>query len=327
MACDRAQPRARASAGRAIGAALLLVVCACGPRFSAHDGDAGGTGASGTNVPGDPIADAGAVGAGPDAAGAGGSLGESAGEAGAAPSAGAGGAGSTADECPCVAPTPTCDAGRCVVRGPVMVRALDFYIDSTEVTRSQYAAFQAAQGADTSEQAPECAWNDTYEPAFDASLGRAEPNFPITRIDYCDAVAFCVWADKRLCGKTTGGELSLVELADATTSQWFAACAGPKAQHYPYGGVYRPGECNDSQLAGGLRPVAEGSKCQGYYPGLFDMLGNAQEWTDACNARLGRSDGCERIGGSYLGRTVCSESGLAQRDFQDPALGFRCCSK
>ena len=35
----------------------------------------------------------------------------------------------------------------------------------------------------------------------------------------------------------------------------------------------------------------------------------------------------ETIGGSYLADTVCSESGLAMRERQDPALGFRCCSQ
>jgi formylglycine-generating enzyme required for sulfatase activity len=143
----------------------------------------------------------------------------------------------------------------------------------------------------------------------------------------CDAAAFCAWADKRLCGRIGGGELALAELADASKSEWFAACAGPKAQAYPYGVTYQSGACNDKQGAKALVPVGNKTTCRGYYPGLFDMLGNAQEWTAACDARSGRQDGCETIGGSYLASTVCSQSSLAMRELQDAAVGFRCCSQ
>ena len=208
-----------------------------------------------------------------------------------------------------------------------MVKADSFYIDSTEVTRAQYASFLTARGGDTSGQAAECAWNASFDPAFEPSLGTPPASYPVTDVDYCDAAAFCAWANKRLCGRIGGGELALAELADASKSQWFAACAGPKAQAYPYGATYQSGACDDKQGAKALVPVGSNTTCQGYYPGLFDMLGNAQEWTAACDARSGPKDGCETIGGSYLASTVCSQSSLAMRDLQDAAVGFRCCSQ
>ncbi|HEX3849713.1 MAG TPA: SUMF1/EgtB/PvdO family nonheme iron enzyme, partial [Polyangiaceae bacterium] len=224
----------------------LLALGACGTRFSARaDGDSepvpgGGTGDDTAGHPGSAVA-----GAGNAVAGAGNAV-AGAGSAGApvmsAPQGGAAGAldqpdaGIQADagnECPCTSPTPTCEAGRCLVRGPTMVKADGFYIDSTEVTRAQYALFLAARAGDTSGQAAECAWNASFDPAYDPSLGTPPPSYPVTDVDYCDAAAFCAWADKRLCGRIGGGELALAELADRSKSQWFAACAGPKAQAYP----------------------------------------------------------------------------------------------
>jgi len=131
-----------------------------------------------------------------------------------------------------------------------------------------------------------------------------------------------------LCGRISGGGLTLMELADATQSQWFAACSGPKGQVYPYAKTYSAGACNDKAAGkNGLSIVGKFEGCAGYYPGLFDMLGNAQEWTDTCDGKNGAHDGCERIGGSYLDTPNCSTSGLAYRNLQSPEVGFRCCSK
>jgi formylglycine-generating enzyme required for sulfatase activity len=208
-----------------------------------------------------------------------------------------------------------------------MVRVNDFYIDSTEVTVAQYAAFEKAKGADWSGQPAECAWNTSYDSGHDPAEPTAGPNQPITNVDFCDALAFCSWADKRVCGKVGGGALALPELADATKSQWFAACAGPHGQAYPYGTTYKAGRCNDASGVGHLLDVGATAVCEGYYPGLLDMLGNAQEWTDTCNDSTGRHDGCEAIGGSYRDTSSCGQSGLKRRDLQAPELGFRCCSK
>jgi len=206
-----------------------------------------------------------------------------------------------------------------------MIKTEGFYIDATEVTVGQYALFLKAKGDDTSGQASECSWNTSFDPEVDPQATTPGEREPVTDVDYCDAAAFCAWADKRLCGRIGGGDLQFADLADPTKSQWFLACAGPKQQPYPYRSTYQPGYCNDASQA--LVPVASEPMCQGYYPKLFDMIGNAQEWVDACDGKSGQKDGCERIGGSYQASAMCSQSGLAQRDFTAPDLGFRCCSK
>ena len=329
----------------ALASFALLALGGCQP-FSASpdDGSGGESGGGGTagaqqggaSAGGSADADAGAE----DAAGAagaasggtasGGDAGEGPGDGGkgGTSNAGAGGASGSGSACPCAAPTPTCEAGRCVVRGPKMVRTTSFYTDSTEVTVGQYAGFRKAKDDDTSGQAPECAWNKTYEPLFVQGQPGAQSNQPVTNVDFCDAAAFCAWADKQLCGKIGGGELTLPELADPTKSQWYLACAGQKSQAYPYGTTYQNGACNDGNSGPkALAPVAQYDKCEGYYPGLFDMLGNAQEWTGTCLQHTGEHDTCERIGGSYLGSNLCSTSGAAERNTQAAQLGFRCCSK
>jgi sulfatase modifying factor 1 len=322
--------------------AASLALCACGSSFSAQASASGGASAGGSS--GQPQTQAGSS----STAGGGGATISSAGAGGDGTSGGmsnaggggtstggtstggddAGGAGGAgASECPCAAPTPTCVAGKCVVRGPNMVKAAGFYIDSTEVTNGQYAVFEAAKNGDTSGQATACAWNTSYDPAFDPSAPMPPEKQPVTNVDYCDAAAYCAWADKRVCGAINGAALTLPQLADPTISQWFEACAGPKGQAYPYGTTYQSGNCNDTSGSGALVDVGTESKCQGYYPGLFDMLGNAREWTSACEGTSGKADACETIGGSYLATTSCGQSGLAGRDLQAPELGFRCCSK
>ena len=225
------------------------------------------------------------------------------------------------NECPCAAPRPTCVRGKCVARGPSMLKAGSLYVDSTEVTVANYAAFMLAKAEDTSNQSAVCAWNDSYQPA---TPGKA-PNLPVTNVDFCDALAYCAWADKQLCGKIGVGALAFASLSDPTTSQWALACGGPKARLYPYGTTFQAGVCNS--VAGSLKEVGASERCGGFYAGVYDLVGNAAEWVNACDASLGSTDGCETIGGSYADDGTCTLSSLKHRDEQMPTVGFRCCSK
>jgi len=313
--------------------------CSGGAFSSASDASAGNTaqsggaahagrGGSSTSVAGVP------AGGGTDTASSG-SAGKGSEPAAGTTSSAAGGAGGeagappTTSECPCKAPTPTCENGKCVVRGPSMVKADSFYVDSTEVTALAYASFVKAVGdAAVVDQAPACAWNLSFERGPNAVPAGETATAPVTGVDFCDATAYCAWAGKRLCGKVGGGSLALAELADATKSQWFAACGGPSGQLYPYGGSHKDAACNDASASTGkLAPVGSFDKCSGFYPGVFDMLGNAAEWVDACDNSLGQADGCETIGGNFSTSPTCSTSGLRHRNEQPPGVGFRCCSQ
>lgn len=208
-----------------------------------------------------------------------------------------------------------------------MIKAGSFFIDRTEVTVDQYTAFTRAKGDDTSGQAMECAWNDSFDPAYPPGVA-AGKDHPVTFVDFCDAAAYCAWADKQLCGRIGGGELKLEDSTVPDKGQWIAACGGPDGHLYPYGKDPRPGACNDGNASAmGLIDAGSLASCEGDPRGLFDMLGNAQEWINACDAHNGKLDGCERFGGSYVEAKACSQSGLAMRQLRAAELGFRCCSK
>ena len=246
---------------------------------------------------------------------------------GGAPTAGnAGQAGDTSvppvTECPCAAPNPTCEDAKCTVRGPSLIKAGGSYVDSTEVTVSEYDAFLRAK-SDPSAQTEECSWNDSFEP----SVVGAGPNRPVVGVDFCDAAAFCAWADKRLCGKVGGGALQLQDLNDAAKSEWVKACGGPKAQPFPYGTSHQAGACNDSSGSGHVEDVGSFKECSGFYTGVHDLVGNVAEWVNACDATKGATDGCETIGGSFADDNGCTGSSLKHRDEQLPNVGFRCCSQ
>jgi formylglycine-generating enzyme len=209
------------------------------------------------------------------------------------------------------------------VRGASLIKAGSFYVDATEVTVEEYGKFVEANGDDTSGQTPECAWNDSFEPSAKSD----SPKRPVTHVDFCDATAYCAWADKQLCGKVGGGELDFADLGSPTKSQWFAACGGPMGRAYPYGASLNPSSCNSLALSKG-QPEDAGSftSCGGFYQGVFDMVGNVAEWVNACDASSGSFDGCETIGGSYADNGTCSLSSLKHRNEQLPTVGFRCCS-
>lgn len=259
--------------------------------------------------------------------GAGGANVGTAGSGGAAGSSSNGGsAGSAgASECPCSAPTPTCENGKCVVRGPTMAKAVDYYIDSTEVSKAQYDVFLDAKGNDTSGQIAECSWNKSYAPSGDA----VDDPRPIVNVDWCDATAYCAWADKRLCGAIGGGPLAPTDLDDATKSQMYRACAGADSERYPYGGfTYQAGYCN---FGDNIADVGTSTLCEGHYKGVFDLIGNVAEWLDSCDTAGGTDrsmDNCELGGGSYINNEYkCQTYFTNPRNDGADVFGFRCCSK
>src|SRR5438874_1946147 len=84
-----------------------------------------------------------------------------------------------------------CDPGR----GPEMVHAGEFCIDSTEVTNRQYLAF--LEEADLTKQPPGCAaMNPSFVPlnveAAWPPAGRED--HPVVNVDWCDAASFCQWS-------------------------------------------------------------------------------------------------------------------------------------
>ena len=218
-------------------------------------------------------------------------------------------------------------SGECgVYSGTKMVRVGSFCIDATEVTRGQFLEFLAAPVEKRNAARPaECSWNAT-----DLSINATSPGLPVGDINFCDAVAYCAWANKRLCGRIGGGALSTDEFADATKSEWFAVCSVNGAQTYPYPGAYSKAKCFTEEAtteATGTRITCAGASKP--YSEVFDLVGNVVEWENACTGSPSgaTSTRCRTRGGSFgSGNTAtCAADDLTTVNTRLPGVGFRCC--
>jgi formylglycine-generating enzyme required for sulfatase activity len=228
--------------------------------------------------------------------------------------------------------------------GPTMVRLPQGYcIDTTEVTRAQYAAW-LAKSPSTNTQDGWCSWNTTFDPGsscmsqrYVCSAGSGTcDQVPQICVDWCDAYAYCKAVNKRLCGKIAGGANGFDDYANASASQWYNACvSGEAANIYTYGNTYDATACMGSESAP-AQSVGSHPQCQSpisAYRGIYDLTGNVWEWEDSCSGNTGPTDPCRRRGGSFgggiaagAGNQRCDESSTLTRDNSQVNLGFRCCA-
>ncbi len=232
------------------------------------------------------------------------------------------------------------------LKGPFMVRVPlpdggSFCIDSVEVSNTQYWAFVQA-AVPFSQQPAICAWNDSYSQGYGDWL--PADNLPAVLMDWCDARAYCAWAGKRLCGKIGGGHIPVasppdMDEVDPLGEEWAYACTAGGTRVFPYGDVYEKTGCVtldyasdpaylDSEIR--LRPSREAKKCQGGFPGLYDMGGNASEWIDESYEETGKNDDVIMFGADYgsgESDAKCIYRESATRDDRNGGTGIRCCKE
>ncbi len=229
--------------------------------------------------------------------------------------------------------------GEAGTAGPRMIQADGYCIDATEVTVGQYLAFFDVDAGVT--QPVECAWNNSFAPSTDqrddnrCTSANIDPStraqHPISCVDWCDAWSYCEWAGKRLCGAIGGGAVPFG--STDTGSQWFLACASTQGDKFP-DDSNDGGDCQLNQS--GTAPV-DSLGCNGSYPGLSDMVGNVEEWTDSCDTAGETPDGggtsfdhCHELGDefeNFSGGAGCTAIDFDNRRETWAGIGFRCCSK
>lgn len=226
--------------------------------------------------------------------------------------------------------------------GPVRRKDVEgFWIDATEVTNAEFAAFVEATGYVTVAEAgidgvvppgaavfqvPEAnaegrwSYADTAnwrepEGAGSSIVGREA--YPVVQIALQDAVAYATWK-----GRTVPTEV-----------QWeFAARGGLDGAKYAWGEERKPGGAYLANNWQGFFPFKDegadgfvGRAPVGCYPpngyGLYDMIGNVWEWTVDPYAPPDTSVGLMK-GGSYLcAPNYCRRYRPAARHPQEADLG------
>jgi formylglycine-generating enzyme required for sulfatase activity len=221
-----------------------------------------------------------------------------------------------------------------------MIRANDVCIDATEVTAGQYAKFVLANPGALQPQ-DLCSWNTSFVPSpmngdtYTWPPSGADVDYPVQYVDWCDAVTYCKWAGKELCGAVKAGDtLTLPDVQDPYKSQWVQACSRNAERTFPYSDMYEPFCAMGDIDAGGPHGVAKVhtfAGCQGGYAGMFDMLGNVLEWFDYCDSDATDSI-CSALGGDIATTSPsivnCGSPPYPyERNSRSWNVGFRCCAR
>ncbi len=208
-------------------------------------------------------------------------------------------------------PPRACDSGCAGTAGPCEVRTGSLCIDATEVTTGDYAAFVAKK-----QNTPIVAGSPCGAVVVKNVGTRPDPLLPVTGVTFCEARAYCIYAGKHLCGDVAGGPTTPSKVG-TLQSAWYYACTAGSGQS-----TVLSGRC---QL-GMNEPARAGTTCEGFTPGVFDMVGNVHEWVDSVDDA---GTGANFVGGGYRQPTNsnCGYVSGGSIDSMLPDVGFRCCSQ
>jgi formylglycine-generating enzyme required for sulfatase activity len=129
------------------------------------------------------------------------------------------------------------------------VKVEPFFIDTYEVTNEDYQKFVRATG----HRAPM-----TWQKGTFPSDGQSKP---VTGVSWDDANSYAQWAGKRL----------------PTEEQWEFAARGTDGRIYPWGNSWQQDSANAAAASKGTTEVGSYKGTSTF--GVFDMIGNAWEWT------------------------------------------------
>lgn len=134
-----------------------------------------------------------------------------------------------------------------------------YCIDRAEVTLGQYRAFVAEMSGKTDQQEmtdcketnlsfiPNQLADDNGQPRPCGShyleSPDANPEHSMGCVDYCDAIAFCKWAGKTLCGLHVGQPMNIESATDSSKSLWYNVCSQGGTQKYAYGDIAKFDMC------------------------------------------------------------------------------------
>lgn len=125
----------------------------------------------------------------------------------------------------------------------------EYRMDKYLVTNAQYARFVAATGHRVPSD-----WKS-------GKIQRGMLLYPVTLVNWFDAVAYAKWAGKRL----------------PTEAEWEKAARGTDGRRWPWGNEMSPTRLNTYYNVGSATDVT--TYANGVSPyGLFDMAGNVDEW-------------------------------------------------
>lgn len=211
-----------------------------------------------------------------------------------------------------------------VQRPPHLVTAASFYMDKTEVTNADYAAFVQATGHrvpanddnDPSTKGYWLPWQGTDPPP-----GRDQ--WPVCNVSARDAEAFAQWLSER----------DGVKYRLPTEQEWeYAARNGQSGfpTLFPWGDSWVAGRANIDNASS---PRSVGSFPEGENPnGLLDMVGNVWEWTSSKasfydDRKVDKNPSANVIrGGGFSTKAEANFSPATDRNwFPDkfPSIGFR----
>lgn len=184
------------------------------------------------------------------------------------------------------------------------VTVAPFFMDRTEVSNEQYAAFLKT----TNHPAPPD-WKGGQYPSDAGQM-------PVVNVSWQDANDYAAWAGKRL----------------PTEAEWEFAARTTDGRRYPWGSNWDAAKANTSE-ANVNRPVEVNNYADAVNPfGLLNVAGNVWEWTASevksyKDASISLAPGKVIRGGAFYApkeRATTTYRGFAPPDKQAVGIGFRC---